>query len=268
MTAVLGIDAAWTSREPSGVALVTSQGAGWRCIAVAPSYEAFLALAKGVAVDWWQRRFSGSMPDVPALLAAARHLAGEPAGLVAIDMPISMQPIEGRRAADNAISQAFGARGCSAHSPGAARPGALGAALSRAFMDAGFGVATTTARPTDGPYLLEVYPHPALLSLLSRAYRIPYKVSRARRYWPLETPTRRIEALIAEFAAIYEALTVVFGVLPLPQPSNIEARTLGALKRYEDALDALICAWVGVRFLAGEAQPFGDETAAVWCPGP
>ncbi|MDW7774366.1 MAG: hypothetical protein SCH71_15885 [Desulfobulbaceae bacterium] len=38
------------------------------------------------------------------------------------------------------------------------------------------------------------------------------------------------------------------------------------LKRYEDALDALVCAWVGVKFLEGETQPLGDETAAIWCP--
>jgi hypothetical protein len=38
------------------------------------------------------------------------------------------------------------------------------------------------------------------------------------------------------------------------------------LKRYEDTLDALVCAWLGFRFLAGKTLPLGDETAAIWCP--
>lgn len=266
MSVVLGIDAAWTAGAPSGVGLVVSQASAWRCVAVAPSYEAFLGLAEGAAVDWARRGFRGSAADVPALLAAAHRLAGAPVDVVTIDMPVSTQPISGRRTADNAVSRAFGARGCSAHSPSAVRPGALGAALSQAFADAGFPLATMAAGGSVGPRLLEVYPHPALLSLLGRGYRVPYKVSRARRYWPSKTPARRIDALLAQFAAVYEALSAVFGSLPLPAPAKFAAKTLAALKRYEDALDALVCAWVGVQFLAGKACAYGDEAAAVWCP--
>ena len=40
--------------------------------------------------------------------------------------------------------------------------------------------------------------------------------------------------------------------------------TIAALKRYEDALDALICAWVGTEYLAGRLRAHGDATAAVW----
>ena len=40
--------------------------------------------------------------------------------------------------------------------------------------------------------------------------------------------------------------------------------TAAGLKRFEDALDALICAWVGIDYLAGRARPYGDTSAAVW----
>ena len=43
---VLGIDAAWTAHNPSGVALVQRAAEGWQCLALAPSYDAFLALSK------------------------------------------------------------------------------------------------------------------------------------------------------------------------------------------------------------------------------
>ncbi len=41
-------------------------------------------------------------------------------------------------------------------------------------------------------------------------------------------------------------------------------RSLAALKRYEDALDALVCAWVGIEFLAGRARAMGDAEAVIW----
>ena len=44
---VLGIDAAWTAHQPSNIALVQNTGSRWSCIAVAPSYEAFIAQASG-----------------------------------------------------------------------------------------------------------------------------------------------------------------------------------------------------------------------------
>ena len=48
MTAILGIDAASTTAEPSGVALIAKHGNGWRCVALAPSYDTFIELTHGV----------------------------------------------------------------------------------------------------------------------------------------------------------------------------------------------------------------------------
>ena len=43
----LGVDAAWTATEPSGVALVAEREGGWRLLAVESSYARFRALAAG-----------------------------------------------------------------------------------------------------------------------------------------------------------------------------------------------------------------------------
>ena len=53
------------------------------------------------------------------------------------------------------------------------------------------------------PSLPEVYPHPALLSLLSREYRVPYKVAKIGKYWSRVTVHERIEKLLAEFTVIH-----------------------------------------------------------------
>jgi predicted RNase H-like nuclease len=267
MTVVLGIDAAWTAAEPSGVAVVASDGAGhWRCVALAPSYQAFVELASGTPVNWTQPKFRGSEPDVAQLIAAAQQLAQQRVDVVTVDMPIATLSIDGRRAADSAISTRFGAQGCSAHTPNVRRPGPLGARITRGFESVNFRVATNVTPPGTLQRLVEVYPHPALLALLQRGYRVPYKIAKSKSYWKESSIAQRISKLLSELGAIHAALEANFGELSIPLPKDSMVSQLTGLKRYEDALDALVCAWVGVRYVTGSALAFGDETAAVWCP--
>ena len=264
--AILGIDAAWTATEPSGVALVVEHGAAWRCAGVAPSYDDFLRLADGVPVDWARPGCPGSPPPVPALLAAARRLAPAAAVVVAaVDIPLAAGRITGRRSCDDAVSRAFGAFGCGTHSPRADLPGAVSTNLYRDFVSGGFRLATTA--PARGRrHLLEVFPHTALLALTGASYRVPYKLARSSRYWPGATARERRERLLAAWAAILRALRRVLVGIELPLPR--EAPPAGRMKRWEDALDALLCAWVGVEFLAGRARPLGDARGAIWSPAP
>jgi predicted RNase H-like nuclease len=263
---ILAIDAAWTATQPSGVALVQHRGSGWHCIALAPSYQSFIEEAAETATDWAVSRFLGSEPDIPRLLEAAERLAGRSVDLVTLDMPLARTPFTTRREADRAVSREFSSRWCAAHSPTPTRPGPLGARISDALSAAGYELATTATPSPGGQQFLEVYPHPALLSLLRRPRRVPYKVSKARKYWPGELVPGRIRKLLSEFTAVHRSLGEVFDglMLELPEPENV--RSLSALKRYEDALDALVCAWVGVEYLAGRAVPLGDDDAAIWCP--
>ena len=77
MVGVLGIDAAWTEKEPSGVALIEDSQGGWRCVTVTPSYSSFLALAEGTPVDWTTKT-RGALPDVGRLVRPRRRFsAGE-----------------------------------------------------------------------------------------------------------------------------------------------------------------------------------------------
>jgi len=265
MRAVLGIDAAWTEREPSGVALIQGEGDGWRAVAVAPSYEAFVAVSRGTPVDWQAGRFAGSQPNIPELLKAAQEMATATLSVVAVDIPLARAPITSRRAADSKISTSFGSQGCSTHSPSAVRPGPLSETLMAQLVAEGFPLATTSA--IDGsPCTIEVYPHPALLMLLGRSYRLPYKVSRSSKYWPGACVVERISRLLREFEQINFALGAVLSGAPLRLPRGPEVRSLSTLKRYEDALDALICAWVGLRFAQRAAIPYGDDSAAIWVP--
>jgi len=263
---ILGIDAAWTHGEPSGVALVTNKSGDWTCVCVAPSYQAFTECASGKAVDWQSGTFKGTSPDIPALLKSAESLAGAKPDVVAIDMPVSCEAFSSRRNADQAISAAFGARGCATHSPTAERPGSLSSAILGALESCGFPLATVNEPPGTTPRVIEVYPHPAILALLACDYRLPYKVSKSTKYWPETSIEIRKGRLIEQLTLLQNGLGEVLGGITLQMPKATELKTLNQLKRYEDALDALACAWVGVRYIEGHATAFGDSDAAIWVP--
>lgn len=263
---ILGLDTAWTSEGPSGVALVARKSGAWKCLCAAPSYDAFVRVASGVGVDWRHGRFRGTAPNIAELLAAARAKAGERVAAVAIDMPLSRRAFSGRRAADDAISAAFGGKGCSAHSPSAGRPGQIATTIAQDLAEAGYSLATAETTVGALPIAIEVYPHPALLVLLNSPYRVPYKAGKSNRYWPGTKVQERIANLLQQFALIEGALRRIFGDTHIPLPLPSEVATLSQLKRYEDALDALVCAWVGVGYIEGSASAYGDGAAAIWVP--
>ncbi len=271
MTTVLGIDAAWTPHHPSGVALLSNMTGHWRATAVAPSYKQFIDLADNKPVDWNGPEPPGTAPDPAALLAASRRLAGGASvDVVAVDMPLATVAITVRRKADDVISRMFGARGCAVHTPSASRPGAIGTMLRDGFVAAGFALGTTKTSAGTASRLLEVYPHPALLALTGAMYRLPYKVSRVRAYRRSgETVDDGWKNLRATWRKILAALRTQIDEVPtvLDEAADDARDVRGVrLKRYEDAIDGLVCGWVGIRYLAGDAIGHGDDTAAIWCP--
>lgn len=245
--AVLGIDAAWTAGNLSGVALAIGTGGHWRLAALAPSIPAFLDRA-------------GS--DSP--IAAATRLAGVVPSVVAVDMPLSRLAISSRRPADDAVSRAFGRYRCGTHSPTPDRPGAVGRALMASLAAEGGRLATLGLEPPVS--VIEVYPHPALIRLTGADKRLAYKIGRSSQYWP-ETPLAERRRRLADvwtsiLAALDARIGGVIATLPLPGPDVRGA----ALKAFEDQLDAIVCAYVGIEALAGRAEAHGDADAAVWVP--
>ena len=268
MTSILALDPAWTATEPSGVALLQQSKDRWKCVGLAPSYGQFVGLAKGTSVDWTTSPGAGRA-DVDALLDAARTLLdGEDVDLVTIDMPVALTPIRKRREADSAVSQTFGSKGCSTHSPSEVRPGDVGSQLTERFMELGYAVATIVTPVGSTFVLAEVYPHPALLHLLGKDFRFKYKIGRAAEYWPEKSPADRRRRIVKNWRKIVDRLSLTINKIDLPLPTKTELENLPStsLKRFEDALDALVGGWVGIKYLEGDCTAYGDESAAIWIP--
>jgi len=259
MRVVLGIDAAWTDKNPSGVAVATEEAEGWRLKGAFPSVEHFLAEAHKKPAP---EKPSGGVGQACDLLEATRAMAGRLPDLVAIDMPMALEPITTRRASDEALSRAYGAKWCAAHSPNAQRPGPISDHLREGFGEAGFPLCITEIAT---PGVIEVYPHPALVELCDEPKRLPYKVGKLRSYWPDSKPEHRRLLLSGEWSSIGTVLE------PYLQGAgdfcNTFELTPKQLKAQEDMIDAIICCICAIRALDGGAKPLaGDELSAIWVP--
>lgn len=181
-------------------------------------------------------------------------------------MPISTLPFSSRRRADHQISVTFGKVWCSAHSPTKSRPGPIGVTVMRQLTDAGYPLAVKDSGPPQRQRTIEVYPHPALLALMGTKQRFRYKVQKAKRFWPQSNAGERIGLVLTQFALIEAKLREHITNIPPFLASADQVRSLSGLKRYEDALDALVCSWTATECLRGARRSYGDETAAIWVP--
>jgi predicted RNase H-like nuclease len=261
MRAVLGIDAAWTLTQPSGVALARQSLDGWHLVAVASSYQRFLSFADEKLEA--EQHPLGSAPDAQSLLATACALCRRPVDLVAVDMPLAHSPIIGRRTSDNAVSRAYGGRKCGTHTPSTLRPGPISDALRQGFERAGYPL--LTAGPVQRG-IIEVYPHPALVELAEAIERLPYKAAKVSGYWPCLSPSERRKRLYAQWHQIVTRLESEIAGVGAAVPQLALDANSREIKGYEDMLDAIVCVWVGICTLEGRATPFGDEQSAIWIP--
>jgi predicted RNase H-like nuclease len=181
-------------------------------------------------------------------------------------MPMSHAQITQRREADQAVSRAFGRAGAAVHSPNRDRPDNAVTEMVRAFEAAGFALAT--AGSTRLPALIEVFPLAALVRLLNVERRPAYKVGKISRYGWQGDRAQRIDHLLDQWRFICNALQTEVGELGIGFPPRSSVRTASSLKPFEDALDAVISAWVGACFLEGTAEAFPAHaaTAAIWIP--
>lgn len=258
--AILGIDAAWTPHKPSGIALIRqAEAEKWECVAVEDSYQDFLNRS-GIGFN---SKATGNVP-VAELLEAVKILSEAELKLVVADIPLAKGLIVGRRRADNEISRLFGRKGCSTHTPSQTRPGPISEEIRDGFEKHGYTLATASADRLPGRALIETYPHPALLLLMNKNYRVPYKISKAGKYFPTLSSVDRRAAIAQKLQDVHTALSQSISRIDIA--ISEEPQSLRGLKSIEDRIDALVCAWVGIHVLQGNAQAIGDGEAAIWLP--
>ncbi len=225
----LGIDLAWGQRSRTGVAVLGPTGRLLASTSVVTDDEIADVLAP------WTSGTDESGERGPAARAGV---------VAAVDAPLVVPNLTGRRACEAEVSAAFrrysaGAYPANrsnplfAHEPRAAR-------LARRF---GWGIDPATPVTSSTTLALEVYPHPAMVALFGLDTVIPYKLKVGR-----ELPDLR-----ASYTRLLDHLEATCGAL-MDLPGNgrwaqLRAVAAGAtrkseLGRIEDEVDAILCAYL------------------------
>lgn len=242
MTSYLGIDLAWAQRARTGLAVLDVSG---RIIA-----------SSTVVKDDEIARF------------VAEHVPGEV--VVAIDAPLVVPNATGRRDCEAELGWVFGAFHAGAHPTNRSKPyfnPTRGAELSRAL---GWDIDPSTLPGRGRSVAIEVYPHPAMITLFELGTVIPYKAK----------PGRDVVQLRGAFVTLLDHLERVAGATlrlsELERWHEIRAIAHAATRKsqlgaIEDEVDAIFCAYLA--WLWGQQDPrmkkFGDiERGYIVVPGP
>jgi len=225
----LGLDLAWSDRNPSGLAAIDEAGT---------ILDLRADLRSDADVLAWIRAWLGTR------------------GVIGIDMPTVVRNPGGARRAENELRAVFGRFGAGPHPANRARFPDGGRAARFIAELAGDGVVETTQIAPRDPRLIavEVFPHPAHVRLFDLEGIFKYK--KKARPWP--DVLREWERYRAALATLAQADP------PLVLDERIPERVgMRGYKRWDDTLDALSCAYIAA-FLwrwgsaAPHARVFGD----------
>lgn len=216
----IGIDPAWAvDRNHSGIVVLRGDERGARFVTAATAISTLTGIVEFV------REHSRKST------------------VVAIDAPLIVTNATGSRECELEVGRRFGRFHASCHSNNLGRtPQPAGVRLVEALGPLGFqhdfDIATAGHRPGRWPF--EVYPHPAMVVLFELEQIIKYKKgSVARKRSGLEELRRHLQGLTIGSR----------GLVGTPELHALLSQSLmdlrgDALKRYEDTLDALFCAYL------------------------
>lgn len=212
-----GVDLAWAGRNPTGVAVVDSGG---------------LLVHVGAAGD-----------DAEVLAALSPYVRGD--CLVAFDAPLVVTNPTGQRPAEAALNRDFRRFEAGAHPANTAKPEfADGPRAARLAHAMGLDLDPRSSAPRRA---IEVYPHPATVVFFRLARTLKYKAK----------PGRGIDQLKAELLVLMDGVEkLAHAAVPLHVAGHEDwvrlrhrvttAQHKSELRRAEDPVDAVVCAYVAL----------------------
>jgi histidinol-phosphate phosphatase family protein len=214
----VGIDLAWSPRNRSGGAVLSADGQ-------------LLCATSTLGDDDEVLDFVGSAIPV-----------GTP-GLVAIDAPLAVPNESGSRSCDRQVAAIFGrfqAGPYPANRRNLARYGGLrGEAITERLRYRGFRHDPDIVSGTPSRQVVEVFPHPATISLFDLERTFKYKARQGRSYPERWHALEQLRDRLATLARAIPALRLSSEVATMP----IEGQRGRAFKEAEDLLDAIVCAY-------------------------
>jgi predicted RNase H-like nuclease len=245
----IGLDLAWSPRNPTGAAIIRGDAHGGRLLETA---------------------LLGDLEQIVAYVA--RH-AGDGPALVAVDAPLRVPNAAGRRPAEALLDQVFRRYEAGAHPANrglpAFRSGVRGEQLVEAL--AAHGIAHDRAIVEAGAatrQAIEVYPHSAMVALFGLDKTLKYKAKPNRSLATRQAAWRAYRQHLAGLAYADPPLRGHTAWLDI----DIEQLSGRRLKDYEDRTDAIVCAYIALyafRWGAARCRAFGTfEGGYIFTPVP
>ena len=248
-TTIIGLDLAWSTRNRSGVAALCGTAAGGALLGP-PEL----------------------LSDDTAILAYVQRHAPTGPAIVAIDAPLRVPNLTGRRPAEAALAAAFRANEAGplpANRQLLARNGTVrGEDLVARLGELGFTYSDHIAANEARRVVVEIFPHPAMIAIFGLARTLKYKLKPGRTRATRLQAWRDYQAHLRALAQADPPLQFDLALL------EVDLAGLGpsALKGYEDRIDALFCAYIGLyacRWGATRCQTFGSlEEGSIFTPVP
>jgi predicted RNase H-like nuclease len=230
----LGLDLAWLPKNPSGLAVLGADGS---------LLDLQCDLTDDAAVLAWIRRWLGS------------------SGAIGIDMPTIVPNLTGSRPCERAVHAAYGRFAAGPYPANRGLVPFAGGGRAAALLGelAADGVVHTCEVAPRDPRTVafEAFPHPSAVALFALPRILGYK--KKARPWP------EVWAAWAEYRRLLGQLADADPPLHLPAsvPRSVADLPKRSYKRWDDALDAILCAYVaswvwhhGTR--APHVRVFGD----------
>ena len=213
----VGVDLAWGERKPTGIAVVGDTG---RLVHI-----------------------GGAQDDASIKTAIAPYVQGD--CLVAFDAPLVVTNPTGQRPSEAALNRDFAKFEAGAHPTNTGKAEFAGtpraARLAKA-LDLDIDPQSQSPRRA-----IEVYPHPATVALFRLGRTLKYKAKPGRSVAQLRSELLRLMDLIEGLAQATPPLRVTDHDDWLELRQAVEtAERKSELRRVEDPVDAVICAYVGL----------------------
>ena len=236
----VGLDLAWGERKPTGVAVLDDAGK---------------LLYVGVAQD-----------DTAIRAAVGPYVQGD--CLVAFDAPLVVTNPTGQRPSEAALNRDFAKFEAGAHPTNTGKPEFASmprAARLAAALDLDVDPHSPSTRRA-----IEVYPHPATVALFRLGRTLKYKSKPGRSVAQLRSELLRLMDLIQTLAQASPPMRVTDHDGWMALRHSVEtAERKSELRRAEDPVDAVVCAYVALFATRrpGDVTIYGDaETGATITP--
>lgn len=215
----VGLDLAWSPRNRSGGVAIEDEGGRARWL------------------DSCER-----LGDDEEVLAFVRRMLDGGQGLVAIDAPLIVPNAEGSRPVDREITRLFARYHAGCYPAYRNRPGSCtrGEGIVAALARDGFVQDPFLQMRADVRSIFEVYPHPATISLFQLETTLKYKPRPGRTLACRRRELRRLRDYLRGLERAEPALHIPAAIAS----AQLEDLGPAALKRHEDLLDAIVCAYI------------------------